>query len=93
MIRLYNFARKHGLGFAQLVILDALHRDGELFKTALVRKLHVTQADITGHLQKLIDLGYAEMRPALHDRRKRIISITAAGKALFTEKRVLHRAH
>lgn len=85
MIRAYRITRQYGVSFAGLVILDILAKEGESFESALARRMKISDPAVYGAIHDLIDRGYAEVRRARADRRRRLLSITPEGKELLTK--------
>lgn len=73
-------AREHGLRpavFGALRLLDEPRAMGEI-----AAFLHCDNSNVTGIVDGLEERGLAERRPAAHDRRVKLIALTAAGRRL-----------
>lgn len=75
-----EIAREHGLrpaAFGALRLLDEPRAMGEI-----AAFLHCDNSNVTGIVDGLEERGLAERRPAAHDRRVKLIALTAAGRRL-----------
>ncbi len=75
-------AREHGLrpaAFGALRMLDEPRAMGEI-----ATFLHCDNSNVTGIVDGLEEKGLVERRPAEHDRRVKLIALTAAGRRLRT---------
>ncbi|MBJ3777445.1 MarR family winged helix-turn-helix transcriptional regulator [Acuticoccus mangrovi] len=57
----------------------------------LSRRLMVTNGNVTGLVDRLVDDGLVERRVAKEDRRSAVVSLTSAGRALFDTMAKAHR--
>lgn len=76
-----EIAREHGLrpaAFGALRMLDEPRAMGEI-----AAFLHCDNSNVTGIVDGLEEKGLVERRPAEHDRRVKLIALTAAGRRLW----------
>lgn len=73
----------HGLTGPQLAVLQETQRLGPTSPTTLARAVHLSQATLTGILQRLQRHELVSRESSLDDRRSVMVSITAAGEALL----------
>ena len=81
---------KAKLTMPQFIVLDILHRQGELKMTDLANFMHVTTAAVTGIVDKLVKSGYAKRANDPKDRRIIKVGLTAKGDSVI-EKMLDHR--
>ncbi|MCT4555040.1 MAG: MarR family winged helix-turn-helix transcriptional regulator [Pelagimonas sp.] len=62
-------------------VLNHLARGGERTPAQLARSFHVTRGAMTNTLGKLEVAGYVHIRPDWDDARRKLVSISTAGKA------------
>jgi DNA-binding MarR family transcriptional regulator len=77
---------EHGLGgadFAALATLRRLSRSGGVSQRALMRALHLTSGTVSVRVERLSGQGLARRDPDPQDGRNTLVSLTAAGRALF----------
>ncbi len=74
---------EHGLTGPQLAVLQETQRLGPASPTALARGVHLSQATVTGILQRLQRRELVSRESSMDDRRSVMVSITAAGEALL----------
>lgn len=82
-----NFAR-HGIEAWMYDVLATLRRSGapyELTAGDLVRQTMVTTGAMTNRIDRLFDRGLVERAAAPDDRRKVVVRLTPAGRALVDE--------
>jgi DNA-binding MarR family transcriptional regulator len=76
----------HGLQVGDVDVLAALWRsDGGLRPLELRRTMMVGSGTLTARLDRMEAAGLLERRPDPHDRRGRVLYLTAAGKRLVPE--------
>jgi DNA-binding MarR family transcriptional regulator len=73
----------HGLTGPQLAVLQETQRLGPVSQTSLARAVHLSQATVTGILQRLQRRSLVAREPSPEDRRSVIVSITSDGEALL----------
>ena len=71
-----------GLSLSQVLILRRLRLEGPLTAASLAAAEHVTHQAITQNLSELKSAGFVETTPDPHDGRKKLISVTDAGRTL-----------
>ena len=71
-----------GLSLSQVLILRRLRLEGPLTAAALAAAEQVTHQAITQNLSELKRTGLVETTPDPHDGRKKLISVTDAGRTL-----------
>ena len=69
------------MGDAQTWVLHALHK-GPQVSTALARRFNVTTPTMTAIVEALVAKGYVERTPDTEDRRRIILTLTAAGSEM-----------
>ncbi len=77
-----HLAQRHQLTGPQLVCLHQLRRDGELTPSVLSRRVSLSQATVTGILDRLAARGLLTRVRSESDRRRVMLTLTAAGEAL-----------
>lgn len=77
--------RDYGLTGPQLVILEEISRHDKIAVTELARAISLSQATVTGVLQRLEKQGLVTRVRGLQDKRTTILSITEKGTALLGE--------
>ena len=73
----------HGMTGPQLAVLQETARTGPCSPTTLARSVHLSQATVTGILQRLERQGLIERNPSRADRRSVLVDISSAGRALL----------
>ena len=83
-IDLYSrqLAGKHGLTGPQLVCLRALRRDGVIAPSVLAREVELSQATVTGIIDRLVASGLVVRTRYEEDRRRVAVSLTEKGKVI-----------
>lgn len=77
---------EYGMNPARLDLLGHLHQAPEgLAMTALARRLMVTNASVTGLVDRMETEGLVERRPSPVDRRRTLIAATRTGTAIHAE--------
>ncbi len=72
-------------------VMAALFRDPEGLKmNELSRRLRVSNGNVTGIVERLVEDGLVERIAIAGDRRATLVRLTAAGRATFTEMAVAH---
>ncbi len=71
-----------GLSFQQAMALSRLEPDTPLPMSALATSLQCDNSNVTGIVDRLENAGLAERRPAEHDRRVKMLSLTPEGAEL-----------
>lgn len=74
----------HGLTGPQLAVLQETMRLGPTSPTCLARAVHLSQATVTGILQRLQLRSLISRTPSPADRRSVVVSITPEGEALLS---------
>ena len=77
-----QLAQQHQLTGPQLVCLHQLRRDGELTPSVLSREVSLSQATVTGILDRLAARGLLTRVRSESDRRRVMLTLTPAGEAL-----------
>ena len=81
-----------GLTLPQFDVLVQLHRRDEgMTPGELTRALLVTAGNVTGIVSRLVDMGLAERRPVLDDRRAVRVRLTPRGRRLMRRAIPRHR--
>ena len=81
---------KTGLSFAEFRILNLLH-DGSCSMSRLSTEIALTQAGITGVVDKLEAHGFVERVRSNEDRRVVTISITSKGQEILRKAQRVHK--
>jgi DNA-binding MarR family transcriptional regulator len=76
-------AQHHGLTGPQALVLRELFRLGDMPAGQLARTVSLSQATLTGILDRLAKKGLLERRRDSRDRRRVLVHLTAAGVALL----------
>lgn len=80
--RMLRVAGEFGLSPPQLFALRALDPDDPVPMSTLASALHCDNSNVTGLVDGLEAQGLVERRPAAHDRRVRMVVVTARGAAV-----------
>ena len=75
--------RAHDLGPTQWYVLHRLVNVGPTLQRDLSRLLQVERATLSGVVTTLVRKGLVDQEPDATDQRQRLLSITAAGRALW----------
>jgi DNA-binding MarR family transcriptional regulator len=78
-------ARQAGVHQVELSALEHLSVMGGLTPGELGHRLGLTSGGVTALAGRLIDAGHAERAPHPHDRRMRVLTVTADGEAHLAE--------
>ena len=82
----------HATTLPRFDVLAQLYRTPEPMSMGeLSRRLMVTNANITGLIDRLAREGLVERRPSAQDRRRQLVELTAVGKRLFEAMAEDHR--
>lgn len=68
-----------GLTAPQLLLLQTIHRDGEMISSALAKSVNLSQATVTSILDRLESRGLLQRKRSMADKRKVSISLTEQG--------------
>lgn len=77
-----QLAQEHRLTGPQLVCLRQIERDGQTTPSALARQISLSQATVTGILDRLSNRGLVNRVRSDTDRRRVHVTLTEAGKQL-----------
>jgi DNA-binding MarR family transcriptional regulator len=77
--------RNHQLTSPQLVCLREIRRDGETTPSALARRISLSQATVTGILDRLAARGLISRTRSETDRRRVLLRLTPEGEQLARE--------
>lgn len=77
-----QLAQEHRLTGPQLVCLRQINRDGQTTPSALARQISLSQATVTGILDRLSNRGLVSRVRSDADRRRVHVTLTEAGQAL-----------
>lgn len=89
--RLYDRAlAPAGITANAFSILARLEREGEQPLGALAARLAMDRTTLSREVAPLVDVGLVDATPCPDDRRKRLLSLTAAGAERVTAARPLH---
>jgi len=82
----------HAMTLPRFDILAQLHRaDGALSMGELSRRLMVSNGNVTGLIEKLVNEGLVERKASPGDRRVQMVSLTAKGRRSFEDVARAHR--
>ncbi len=81
-LRSRDLMRRHGLTVPQLVVLREIRRRGAVTGSALARDVSLSQATVTGILQRLEGRQLVAGRRSESDRRRRTLCLTEQGEQL-----------
>lgn len=71
-------AEKHGLTHMQLHVLNVI-RGGDITMGELAGNLHCDASNVTGMVDRLVASGLVDRRESEHDRRAKVLQLTATG--------------
>jgi len=71
---------------SQLSIISRLHRDGEASASDLASAERIRPQSVATTLTALADQGMVERRADPHDRRRQLVGLTPAGRAVFEQR-------
>lgn len=74
-----RLVKSSGLTAPQLVVIQALRKDGEMAPSAIARAVSLSQATITSILDRLENHGWVVRRRSENDRRVVMVGLTSAG--------------
>ena len=77
--------RKSGLSMSQVSTLHRLYHTGECGVSDIGERLGVTNAAASQLVDRLVGLGYLERTEDPQDRRGKVVTMTAKGRALIQE--------
>ena len=75
----------HNLTTSQFEIMGYLYQTDGLAQSQLQQCTGITSATLTGLLDKLRDRGYITRQPSVHDRRAKVVVLTAEGDDICTQ--------
>jgi DNA-binding MarR family transcriptional regulator len=86
-----RLAREHDLTTPQLLCMRQLHHEGLMMPSELAERVALSQATVTGILDRLSSRGFIRRRRDPSDGRRVILTVTEEGeKALAAAPRPLH---
>jgi DNA-binding MarR family transcriptional regulator len=71
-----EIAEAHNLTLQQVNALHILYKNGSLPMNAVATHMHCDPSNITGIIDRLVQLGYVERREAAEDRRTKLLFLT-----------------
>ena len=77
-----SLANKYGLTGPQLICLIHLNRSGKLMGSELARAISLSQATVTGILDRLENRGLVDRKRSIEDKRRVFVSLTDKGSDL-----------
>ncbi|MGU3293334.1 MarR family winged helix-turn-helix transcriptional regulator [Williamsia sp. M5A3_1d] len=77
----------HGLPLTQITVLGYLDRSGTTTVAELADRMHVRVQSLTVSMNKLDDAGLIVRRTDPDDRRRQLVELTEAGRALILDDR------
>ncbi|GAA2543458.1 MarR family winged helix-turn-helix transcriptional regulator [Mycolicibacterium diernhoferi] len=77
----------HGLTLSQMQVLAEVTRTGAATPAELAARMHVRVQSLTDSINGLVAAGLASRRPDDTDRRRQLVELTAAGRALLATDR------
>lgn len=78
-----SLVKQFGLTGPQLVILKEISQSSEITASDLSRAISLSQATVTGILDRLEKKGLIERKRSIRDRRRSLVEITPAGNLLL----------
>ena len=78
-------ARQYGLTGPQLIVLKEIALHSVLPVTAIARAVHLSQATVTGILDRLERRSLVDRRRGAEDRRQNLIRLTPAGEEMLSK--------
>ncbi len=72
-----------GIGFSEFQVLEVLLHKGPTPVNEIGRRVRLTSGSITSAVDRLEQKGLVERRTDTHDRRTRVVHLTAAGRKLI----------
>lgn len=88
-----RLAHHHGLTVPQLIVLSEIARSGEITTGQLAENVSLSNATITGILNRLSKPGLVERRRANEDKRRVLVKLTDLGKRTLANAPSLLHGH
>jgi DNA-binding MarR family transcriptional regulator len=76
---------RYGFGRAHHRVIHFVGRRPQMTVSELLGILHITKQSLSRVLSELVGQGFIHQRPGPHDRRQRLLELTAEGRALERE--------
>lgn len=83
---------RYGFGRAHHRVIHFVGRHPQMTVSELLGILHITKQSLSRVLGELVQQGFIAQRPGEHDRRQRLLELTAEGRALEREVSAPQRA-
>ncbi len=83
---------RYGFGRAHHRVIHFVGRHPQINVSELLAILHITKQSLSRVLGELVGQGFIRQRPGAHDRRQRLLDLTAEGSALEREVSAPQRA-
>jgi DNA-binding MarR family transcriptional regulator len=85
--------RRFGIGGAQIFVLQQLAESPAGSINELAERTYTHQSSVSVVVRRLVEQGLVVRRPALHDRRRRELRLTATGRRLVARAPVPGQVH
>jgi DNA-binding MarR family transcriptional regulator len=83
---------RYGFGRAHHRVIHFVGRHPQMTVSELLGILRITKQSLSRVLSELVQQGFIAQRPGLHDRRQRLLELTAEGRALESQVSAPQRA-
>jgi DNA-binding MarR family transcriptional regulator len=83
---------RYGFGRAHHRVIHFVGRHPQMTVSELLGILRITKQSLSRVLGELVEQGFIDQRPGPHDRRQRLLALTAQGRALEREVSAPQRA-
>jgi DNA-binding MarR family transcriptional regulator len=83
---------RYGFGRAHHRVIHFVGRHPQMTVSELLGILRITKQSLSRVLGELVEQGFIDQRPGLHDRRQRLLALTPQGRALEREVSAPQRA-
>lgn len=83
---------RYGFGRAHHRVIHFVGRHPRMTVSELLGILRITKQSLSRVLSELVEQGFVDQRPGVHDRRQRVLELTARGRALEREVSAPQRA-
>lgn len=82
---LSRFAEEQGLTFMQLYALMEIHRKTSISMSSVAKQLQCDASNVTGIIDRLVRRGLIDRVEDEHDRRAKLLRLTAEGEQLAVQ--------
>lgn len=88
-LRSKNLAQHHGLTVPQLVVLQEVNRSGEVSAGQLAKNVSLSNATVTGILDRLAKRELVDRRRSGNDKRRVLVKLTGKGAEMLSKAPLL----